>query len=450
MDPLSITLGITTLLALAKEVVHFIKEAKDASDERNKFVRETLSLRGMLNTLIEFINEESPDGPWYNAVSDLLVRNGPIDQFSLALQQLKIKLTPASRLRRVGEALMWKQVKEDVRSLLSQLERLKTLVGMALELDHMLVLQIHHPTVHSTDSTSRLSLEIRSDLKGVTTGIVDLKIGNSIVQDNTALILDQLSAQRKKELLNKICHVDYLQQHSDFMKRHHSGTGNWFLLDPIYRDWSTSSCGTLVCPGTPGAGKTIMAALVIENLLRAAPCPQHPVAFIYYSYKSRDQQSLRHAIETVLRQVVTVLPKIPDSVERLFSYTPSTHEVGSALRGLLSDGRQLTIVIDALDECDDHIRVDILTWIADLQSSVAVRFLVTTRDFCANTSHPVFRCQPLLEVKASRHDLELYTRSRATGLRAKASSDLIEDLVNGVVTASDGMYVAIYTRRPRE
>jgi len=298
---------------------------------------------------------------------------------------------------------------------------------------------VSHPTVQCTDNISRLSLEIRTAIKAVGAGIVDLKISNIIVQDNTTLILDQLSAQRKKELLNKICNVDYLQQHSDAIKRHHIGTGNWFLLEPVYQQWTKSSSGTLICPGAPGAGKTIMAALVIEELLRAAPCPQHPVTFIYYNYKSRDQQSLRHALETVLRQVVTVLPKIPDSVERLFSYTPSTHEIGSALRELLRDCQQLTIVIDALDECHDHIRADILSWIADLQSSLAVRFLATTRDFHANISHHIFHSQPLLEVKASRHDLELYTRSRATGLRAKAPSDLIEDLVNGVVTAADGM-----------
>ena len=139
MDPLSITLGITTLLALAKEVVFFIKEAKDASDERNKFVRETSSLNGMLNTLVDFVNEEDPNGPWLHAISELLVRNGPIDQFSLGLRQLRIKVTPASGLRRLGEALVWKQIKDDVKNLLSQLERLKTLVGIALELDHMLV-----------------------------------------------------------------------------------------------------------------------------------------------------------------------------------------------------------------------------------------------------------------------------------------------------------------------
>ena len=139
MDPLSITLGITTLLELAKKVVDFVKEAKGASDERNKFVRETSSLNGMLNTLVDFVNEEDPDSPWLRAISELLVRNGPIDQYSLGLRQLRVKVTPVSGLRRFGEALVWKQIKDDVTNLLSQLERLKTLVGIALELDHMLV-----------------------------------------------------------------------------------------------------------------------------------------------------------------------------------------------------------------------------------------------------------------------------------------------------------------------
>jgi hypothetical protein len=59
--------------------------------------------------------------------------------------------------------------------------------------------------------------------------------------------------------------------------------------------------------------------------------------------------------------------------------------------------------------------------------------------FHANTSHDIFHGQPLLEFKASRYDLELYTRSRTTNLRAKIQPDLVEAIVNGVVTAADGM-----------
>ena len=48
MDPLSITLGITTLLALAKEVVFLIKEAKDASDSSNLSMKKIPSVLGYM------------------------------------------------------------------------------------------------------------------------------------------------------------------------------------------------------------------------------------------------------------------------------------------------------------------------------------------------------------------------------------------------------------------
>lgn len=137
MDPLSITLSVTALLKLTKDVVFYFKEARDASDERKKFVREISGLSGMLTTLIDFVNEEDPDDPWLLAVLELVGKDGPFDQFASALQQLKAKIAPTSGVRKLGQILLWKQIKEDVQILLSQIERLKTLVGVALEVDHM-------------------------------------------------------------------------------------------------------------------------------------------------------------------------------------------------------------------------------------------------------------------------------------------------------------------------
>lgn len=117
--------------------MYYVKEAKDASDERKKFVREISGLSGMLTTLIDFVNEEDPDNPWLLAVIELVANDGPFDQFVSALQQLKAKIAPTSGMRKLGQMLLWKHIKEDVQTLLSQIERLKTLVGVALEVDHM-------------------------------------------------------------------------------------------------------------------------------------------------------------------------------------------------------------------------------------------------------------------------------------------------------------------------
>lgn len=139
---------MTALLKLTKDVVSYIRAVKEASDERRKFIRETASLSGMLNTLVDFVNEEDPSDPWLHAVNDLVVRDGPFDQFSAALQSLKVRITPSSGIRKIGQAIAWKHIKEDVQSLLSWVERLKSLVGIALDLDHMSV----HPVRHQRPS----------------------------------------------------------------------------------------------------------------------------------------------------------------------------------------------------------------------------------------------------------------------------------------------------------
>jgi hypothetical protein len=116
-----------------------------------------------------------------------------------------------------------------------------------------------------------------------------------------------------------------------------------------------------------------------------------------------------------------------------------TEEIKNILRELLRPSGELTIVTDALDECHDSVRSGVLSWIANLQAIVPVRYLATTRDYYSNTFHSIFQDQPALEVKASKHDLELYTSFRAMTLRAKVQPDLLEELIEGVVTAADGM-----------
>lgn len=139
-DPLSITLSVVALLKLTKDVVLYVKEAKDASDERMKFVREASSLSGMLNTIVDFINDCDPSEEWLQAISGLAVQDGPLDQYSHALQLLEAKTAPTSGMRKVGQILVWKHLKEDVHTLISQIGRLKSLAGLALAMDHMLVL----------------------------------------------------------------------------------------------------------------------------------------------------------------------------------------------------------------------------------------------------------------------------------------------------------------------
>jgi hypothetical protein len=46
-------------------------------------------------------------------------------------------MTDGGRLKKAGDMLMWKFKKEEVASILGRIERLKTLVEIALQRDHL-------------------------------------------------------------------------------------------------------------------------------------------------------------------------------------------------------------------------------------------------------------------------------------------------------------------------
>jgi DNA replication protein DnaC len=118
-------------------------------------------------------------------------------------------------------------------------------------------------------------------------GIADLEVNTSAIMDitsdmkhDTIALRDDTAVRHKKDLLEWISSVDYYEQHRDFMNRHQTGTGKWFLQDRKFQEWLSSKDATLFCPGTPGAGKTIIAALVVDHLLRNRHIAKRPVVFI--------------------------------------------------------------------------------------------------------------------------------------------------------------------------
>lgn len=73
------------------------------------------------------------------AIRTLTMQNRPLDQFNVALLQLQRKITSGSGLQKVGHALTWKFSKKEAESILLRIERLKSLIQMALETDHFSV-----------------------------------------------------------------------------------------------------------------------------------------------------------------------------------------------------------------------------------------------------------------------------------------------------------------------
>lgn len=289
--------------------------------------------------------------------------------------------------------------------------------------------------------------EIRTDL-------ADLRVSTSVITNTAAVIRnhtislrDDAARQRKKDLLEWICSADYHVQHNDYIHKRQSDTGEWFVQDARFQEWMNSERSTLFCPGIPGAGKTMMAALVIDRLLRSKHEAERPVVFVYCDYKRQSEQSTKHLLSSLLRQVVDTQEEVPSTVQDFHTAhvrrrtTPSTQEVLQVLRDVMEGLHGLTVVVDALDECQAETCRDLLSSIEAVRNRCTVRLLATSRFLPNIQSHRVFLNEPSLEVRASAQDLEKYVRSRISEFRSPVASkpDLLESLVSSIVNATGGM-----------
>jgi hypothetical protein len=77
------------------------------------------------------------------------------------------------------------------------------------------------------------------------------------------------TAETRKAIFDWLTPIDYSPQQNDFINRRQAGTGQWLLDSAEFLGWTETSKQTLFCPGLPGAGKTILTSIVIEELTLA-------------------------------------------------------------------------------------------------------------------------------------------------------------------------------------
>lgn len=139
MDPLSISASIIAILQMTNAIGSYLHNAKDASSDRGRFMLEVSNLSNLLITLLSRIDDSSDD-PWHSTVRGLGGREGVLYQYRVALSQFKDNLSEGRGIKKMTKTLLWKHVKKDVEDVLSKMERLKSLMQIALEMDHLFVL----------------------------------------------------------------------------------------------------------------------------------------------------------------------------------------------------------------------------------------------------------------------------------------------------------------------
>jgi NACHT domain len=266
----------------------------------------------------------------------------------------------------------------------------------------------------------------------------------------------QDNRERREEhqlILEWLTPVDYSAQQSDFIRRRQEGTGEWLLKSNEFQEWVKQSKKTLFCPGIPGAGKTIITSIVVEDLYtRFQNDASIGIAYLYCNFRRQQEQKPEDLLTSILKQLVLEQPSILENVKSLYKRhkikrtRPSFEEISKVLYSVVADFSKVFIIIDALDECQvsNRGRRRVLSEIFNIQAKTSVNLFATSRFIPEIIKE--FKGSVSLEIRASDNDVQKYLDGHMLELPSFVvrSHDLQEEIKTKITKAVDGMYVSIY------
>jgi hypothetical protein len=258
----------------------------------------------------------------------------------------------------------------------------------------------------------------------------------------------RLNAQERAEIIAWLSPLNFWTQQTDIHRRAQKGTGKWLLNHQKFQDWVHGQGETLWCPGMPGAGKTVLASIIIEDLRVKFNVEDVGIAWVYFNYNEHASQTTENLISSLLVQLVQRHPLVSGEVISSFRShrarlsRPSTEEYLKLLRQELRRFTKTYFVIDALDECPTRNRRR-EKFVSELQRlQPGVRLLFTSRPL--RDIRAMMPSAPDLEIRANNEDVVLYLEGQIQQearlqRHIKDEPSLHSHIVAAIVESVEGM-----------
>lgn len=141
-ETLGVVSGIIAVADLTYKVLGYLKSVRDAGKDIQDYNREAPNFAELLTSLAVHVAQSGGQNgdPWFESVQ--ILQRGPMQHYQAAVETFKEKVAPGTGLHgRLTQRLTWKFVKDDAKEILEKMERLKGLIMIALQKDHLQVFQ---------------------------------------------------------------------------------------------------------------------------------------------------------------------------------------------------------------------------------------------------------------------------------------------------------------------
>jgi Cdc6-like AAA superfamily ATPase len=371
----------------------------------------------------------------------------------------KTKLKPKEGMKKALASLKWPFDEKEMDKTFAAIEGEKSLLELALTNNsRKLIQEIKRTSNENNKQLAALAQAIQISSEETKSQFSELKDSLALLHNSQASLQDGLDGlhrrhgnrealEERQAILNWLTPIDYAAQQSDFIGRRQAGTGHWLLESAEFKVWVESSNQTLFCPGIPGAGKTILTAVVIDNLIdQFHNDPSISIVYIYCNFRRKDEQKLDDLLASLLKQLCDTQPSMPNAIRELYERhstkrtRPSVDEISAVLQSVVASYSRVFIVIDALDECQisGGCRAKFMNELFNLQTQHDANLFVTSRFLPEITEK--FDKNYLLEIRATRGDVEKYLEGHFRQ-SSSAIQGMQQEIRTTISDAVDGMCV---------
>ncbi|KAF4470808.1 Ankyrin repeat domain-containing 50 [Fusarium albosuccineum] len=396
MDPLSTTSSVIAVIQLSSEIVSYISGAIGATKERMRLSNEILGCESILQLLKDKVNSSDQGEAWTQTLKTLEASDGPLGRLWAALSALKAKLEPQKGLQKALSILKWPLNEREVKLIIDSMEHEKSLLSLALANNSRnLMMEIKKCSNGAARRLGELiqaleksSNESRRQFMKIENILISIDQSHDYLRREADGVKQYGDDRERRAVLNWLSPTDNASQQSDTIYRRHTGTGYWLINSAEFRTWLDTAKQILFCPGIPGAGKTIITAIVVDHLsARFDGNGSVGIAYLYCNYRQQQQQKAEHLLASLLRQLIHGQPYIPDCVQALYNRFKDRrrgltfHEISTTLHTVIALYSRVYIVADALDECQefDGCRARFMDEILSLRDKAGANLFATSR-----------------------------------------------------------------------
>jgi hypothetical protein len=436
MDPLSVAGSVAGLISLAdtvfRKLFRYVKDVKNAEKDAQDLKSEVAALSGVLHNLHVVAQDLEAD-----QVSTYSTRTGHVNSCLATLYKLdeildKIGVSDRGKLRNTIHKLSWPFKSVNTKQFIEDIRQHRNNLNLALSADCMTALL--------------KCLSTQDELLKRVDDIDTRRLDKERIETRITMDLE------RQRILDYFLFVNPHENFKTSLKLRYPTTGFWLTENEIFSAWLRGTTSHLWLSGIPGAGKTVLSSLIIQECMNRAST-ERAVAFFYCDYKSLDSQNSVNILASIASQLARqnensfqILKKYHTALhpQNQLKQSPELEQLIQLLRSMSSTFEDVRIVVDGLDECGSST-VEVLEALKSvIHEHETISIALLSRDEVEIREELGPPVCAYIEIAAHTKDIEHFVRSEIENrikkkkLRVK-SVELKDEIVLQLVSRAQGM-----------